>query len=72
MKAALKKEYIKGLLVIALFIGLSATGYASVANATISNPHPTPPNNSITGAMIVDGTITDADVSNTAKISRIK
>ena len=72
MKAALKKEYIKGLLVIALFIGLSATGYASVANATISNPHPTPPANSVTGAMIVDGTITNADIALNASISRVK
>ena len=72
MKDIIKNIFIRNLLILAIVIGVGVTGYANIVNATISNPHPTPPNNSITSAMIVDGTITDADVSNTAKISRIK
>ena len=72
MKDIIKNIFIRNLLILAIVIGVGVTGYANIVNATISNPHPTPPNNSITGAMIVDGTITNADVSNTAKISRIK
>ncbi len=42
------------------------------AHAEIYNPHPTPTKNSITGSMIINGTITNADINSVANISLSK
>ncbi len=42
------------------------------AHAEIYNPHPTPTTNSITGSMIINGTITNADINSVANISLSK
>lgn len=58
-----KKQYIKNLLVISLFIGVAVTGYANIANATINNPHPTPPDNSVTTAMLQSLSVTPEKIN---------
>lgn len=66
MKRSDKIAYISIILTAIFSIGYS------VVSADISNPHPTPPSNSVTAAMLTADAVTDPAVSSTANISATK
>lgn len=73
MNDKLKKiALVAAILAAGMILLLFAGGFGSAGAQEISNPHPTPPSNSITNAMLQNGIVYDANVNASAGIQASK